>query len=212
MRLASYAVASGSAPTRALRGTLASMSSDPLEAISRLSARERMRIAGAVREGPMEGETDKIGALGDAIRALDAIAARHALIGGVAVGIRSGVPRATLDTDLAVRSTVERVRIVSALQGAGFSLRGEFAHSLNFRHSSGEPVQIVLDPELDAMIERAEQLAVAGLPVRVVTTEDLVAMKRRAVADPARRRSQALRDEADVALLCGDVPDPDEGW
>jgi hypothetical protein len=45
-----------------------------------------------------------------------------------------------------------------------------------------------------------------------VTTEDLVAMKQRAAADPARRRSKALRDEADVALLRGDVPDPDEGW
>jgi hypothetical protein len=37
-------------------------------------------------------------------------------------------------------------------------------------------------------------------------------MKERAAADPARRRSKALRDRADVALLSGDVPDPDEGW
>lgn len=28
----------------------------------------------------------------------------------------------------------------------------------------------------------------------------------------ARRRSMALRDEADVALLEGDVPTADEGW
>jgi len=62
------------------------------------------------------------------------------------------------------------------------------------------------------MIDRAEPLEIAGLRVRVVTTEDLIAMKRRAAADPARRRSKALRDEADVALLRGDVPDPDEGW
>jgi len=68
----------------------------------------------------------------------------------VAVGIRSGVPRATLDTDLAVRSTEERSRIVAALVEAGFSLHGEFPHSVS--------------------------------------------------------------DEADVALLRGDVPDPDEGW
>ena len=34
----------------------------------------------------------------------------------------------------------------------------------------------------------------------------------RAAANPARRRSKALRDQADVALLRGDVPDPDEGW
>jgi hypothetical protein len=40
----------------------------------------------------------------------------------------------------------------------------------------------------------------------------LIAMKRRASADPKRRRSKALRDQADIALLEGDVPDPDEGW
>jgi hypothetical protein len=40
----------------------------------------------------------------------------------------------------------------------------------------------------------------------------LIAMKERAAADPARRPSKALRDRADVALLRGDVPEPDEGW
>ena len=62
------------------------------------------------------------------------------------------------------------------------------------------------------MIERAEPLEVAGLRIRVVTTADLIAMKERAAADPARRRSKALRDQADIELLRGDVPDPDEGW
>lgn len=188
------------------------MSSDPLETIARLSARERARIATTVQEGPLEVDADKVGALADAVRALEAIAAPHALVGGVAVGIRSGVPRATLDTDLAVRSTVDRARVVAAMVEAGFSLRGEFEHSINFRHASGEPVQLVLDPGFDAMIDRAESLQTAGLQVRVVTTNDLIAMKRRAAADPARRPSKALRDQADVALLRGDVPDPDEGW
>jgi len=188
------------------------MSSDPLETISRLSARERARIATTVREGPMDPGADKVEALGDAVRVLDAIEAPHALVGGVAVGIRSGVPRATLDTDLAVRSTVERRRIVAALVDAGFALTGEFAHSTKLRDASGEPVQLVFDPGFDAMIDRAEPMALAGLHVRVVTTDDLIAMKRRAAADPERRRSKALRDEADVALLRGDVPDPDEGW
>jgi hypothetical protein len=53
---------------------------------------------------------------------------------------------------------------------------------------------------------------VGNVSVRVVTTGDLIAMKERAAADPARRRSKALRDAADVELLRGDVPDPDEGW
>ena len=46
-----------------------------------------------------------------------------------------------------------------------------------------------------------------------VGIEDLIAMKRMAAADPARRgRSKALRDQADIELLLGDLPDPDEGW
>ncbi|MBI2217318.1 MAG: hypothetical protein HYU51_08480 [Candidatus Rokubacteria bacterium] len=45
-----------------------------------------------------------------------------------------------------------------------------------------------------------------------MTTADLIAMKQRAAADRGRRRSKALQDQANIALLRGDVPDPDEGW
>lgn len=83
---------------------------------------------------------------------------------------------------------------------------------MNFLHVSGEPVQIVFDPGFDAMIDRAEPIDLGGITIRVVTTADLIEMKERAARDPARRRSKALRDQADVALLRGDVPDPDEGW
>jgi hypothetical protein len=62
------------------------------------------------------------------------------------------------------------------------------------------------------MIDRAEQIDVGGVRIAVVTAADLIVMKERAAADPTRRRSKALRDQADVALLRGDVPDPDEGW
>jgi hypothetical protein len=160
----------------------------------------------------MDDAADKTAALRDAVRALDGLGVRCALIGGVAVGVRSGVPRATLDTDLAILSTVDRAEVVAALVRAGFSLRGEHAHSVNFRHRGGEPVQVVFDPAFDPMIERAEALPFDDLTVPVVTTADLIAMKERAAADPGRRRSKALRDAADVALLLGDVPDPDEGW
>ena len=186
---------------------------DALERIAALSARERARIDGRGREeGDMADPVDKVAALRDATAALDAAGAAYALVGGVAVGLRSGVARATMDTDFAVRSTVGRRIVVEALTRAGFVPRGEFSHSVNFRHASGEPVQIVLDPGFDAMIDRAETLQLAGVRVRVVTTPDLIAMKERAARDPARRRSKALRDQADVALLRGDVPDPDEGW
>lgn len=155
---------------------------------------------------------DKALALRDAAGALDTLACPWALIGGVAVGLRSGVPRATIDTDLAVSSRVPRSVVIDALVAAGFVPRGEYTHRVNFRHASGEPVQIVFDADIDPMIDRAESLDMGGLTIRVVTTADLIEMKERASSDPARRRSKALRDQADVALLRGDVPDPDEGW
>ena len=62
------------------------------------------------------------------------------------------------------------------------------------------------------MIERAESFTVAEVSIHIVRKDDLIEMKRRAAADPARRKSKALRDQADVELLSGDVPDPDEGW
>jgi len=160
----------------------------------------------------MADGSDKIAALLDAVRILDAAGAGYALIGGVAVGIHSGVPRATLDVDLAVLSGMERTTVVSAMTGAGFRVAGRYPHSVNFRHRDGEPVQLAWDPAFDPMIERAETLSVGGTAVRIVRKDDLIEMKRRAAADPTRRRSKALRDQADIELLLGDVPDPDEGW
>jgi hypothetical protein len=187
------------------------MDATTLHAITRLAARERALIA-AHRGAAMGEAPDKLAALADVVSGLDRIGVSHAVVGGVAVGLRSGVPRATVDTDVAVRSTVERQSIAGALTAAGLRLTGTFPHSMYFRHPSGEPVQIVLDAEFDPMIDRAEPLDMAGTRIRVVTTIDLIAMKERAAADPARRRSKALRDQADIALLRGDVPDPDEGW
>src|SRR2546428_12700236 len=86
-------------------GIVTTMVSSPLrelEAISRVSARDRILIA--MRRGGGAGmvETpDKVAALIDATRALGAMGAPHALIGGVAVGVQSGVPPATADTDSA---------------------------------------------------------------------------------------------------------------
>jgi hypothetical protein len=120
------------------------------------------------------------------------------------------VPCATIDTDIAVRSTLDRNRVIEAFHEAGLRHTGAFFHSINFRHPSGEPVQIVFDPDFDAMIDRAELRNLGGIRAPMVTTADLNAMKERAAADLARRSGRALRDRA-VALLRGDIPDPDEG-
>ena len=160
----------------------------------------------------MQPEPDKLAALIDTVRALETAGVRYALIGGLAVGIHTTVPRATIDVDVAAHSGAGRQVAVEALEGAGFRKTGEFEHSVNFRHMSGEPVQLAFDPAFDAMIVRAERIDVAGTTIAVVAKEDLIAMKQRAAADPSRRKSKRFRDQADIELLLGDLPDPDEGW
>lgn len=160
----------------------------------------------------MQPEPDKMAALIDTVRALEAAGVPHALIGGLAVGIHAAIPRATVDIDLAVHLGAGREIAIESLERAGLKKTGEFAHSVNFRHASGEPVQLAFDPDFDAMIERAESFDVAGTNITVVRKEDLIAMKRRAASDPSRRKSKRLRDQADVELLRGDLPDPNEGW
>ena len=181
--------------------------------VANLSARER-RLISFHRSGDagMHPEPDKLAALIDTVRALEAAGIPYALIGGLAVGVHAAVPRATVDVDLAVHLGKGREIAVQALERAGLKKTGEFEHSVNFRHASSEPVQLAFDPDFDAMIDRAESFDVAGTSVAIVRQEDLITMKRRAADDPARRKSKRLRDEADIELLLGDVPDPDEGW
>lgn len=184
-----------------------------LAEISALNARER-RLISSYRgnETTMDSEPDKVAALIDTVRALEAAGVPYALIGGLAVGIHTGSPRATVDVDIAADAAGGRPTAVEALERAGFEKTGEFEHSVNFRHVSGEPVQVAFDPAFDAMIERAERFDVAGVSVAIVRKDDLISMKQRAAADPTRRKSKRLRDQADIELLRGDVPDPGEGW
>ena len=159
----------------------------------------------------MTPSSDQLQALLDLAEALHRAVIPYALIGAIAIGIHSDLPRATNDVDIAVATSVARSVVVGALT-AQFELTGEFSHSLNFRHASGEPVQASFDEPFDEMIDRAEKVTFAGSALKVVTRADLIATKERAANDPARRRSKALRDLADIGLLKGDVPDEDEGW
>jgi hypothetical protein len=189
------------------------MAQSVLHAAVRATEREHLLIQGHVGyAGDMSLLPDKLGALAAAVGVFDATGVAYALIGGLAVGVRSGVPRATLDVDFAIPSGVDRKLLTMQLEQTGFALTGEFAHSVNFRHLSGEPVQLAFDPSFDPMIGRAQLMHFGNLSLRVVTREDLLTMKKQAAADPKRRRSKALRDQADIALLEGDVPADDEGW
>lgn len=179
--------------------------------IAEATARDRILIA-AKRGEPMEQAGDQMRALLDAVTALDGASIPYAIIGGIAVGIQSEIPRATQDVDVAISTSVARERVSAVLTAAGFDASGSFAHSVNLRHPSGEPVQLAFDPAFDEMIDRAEIVEIGEHQVRVVRRADLIEMKERAAADPARRKSKALRDRADIELLRGDLPDEDEGW
>jgi hypothetical protein len=167
------------------------MTTDVLRAIAATARREQLLLAR--RSGYAGGLSE----LPDKLRAIEAAAnvfaenrVPYALIGGLAVGIRSGVPRATLDVDFAIATSADRKALIARFVDREFSLTGEFAHSINLKHESGEPVQLAFDANFDPMIGRAEALRFGNLTLRVVTKEDL----------------------ADIALLEGDVPNPDEGW
>ena len=102
--------------------------------------------------------------------------------------------------------------VVAAFRKAGFQVGRRFEHTLNLRHPAGQPIQLTFDATLDQAVDRAERFSVEGRPIRLVLKEDLIAMKERAAADPRRRKSKAHRDRADLEMLRGDVPDPEEGW
>jgi hypothetical protein len=186
---------------------------DRLNEISSIAARDRRLILAYRKDvSAVTNEPDKIGALIATVRALKEAGIRCALIGGVAVGIHSGSSRASVGVDFATEATIDRQRVIETLERAGLRKTGELLHSCNFRHRSGEPVQLAFDPSFDPFIARAERFDVEGTSVAIVRKDDLITMKQRAAEDPARRKSKRLRDQADVELLRGDVPDPDEGW
>jgi hypothetical protein len=182
------------------------------KAVAATRREQRLAAAASSYAGNVPVLPDKMAALEAAAAVFAEHGVPYALIGGLAVGIRSGVPRATLDVDFAVITWIDRHWLRERLAERGFSARGAFAHRDNFRHSTGEPVQLAYDLTFDPMIERAEAMTFGTLVLNVVTKADLIEMERRAAADPGRRRSKALRDQADIALLEGDVPDADEGW
>lgn len=184
---------------------------EKVSAIAAATARERRLIA-ARRGEAMDQPGDQLAALLDLSRALAGAGIPYALIGGIAVGIHAAAPRTTVDIDIAVPTRMERAAVISAPAAAGFREPREFPHSVILRHPGGEPVQVAFEASFDAMMDRAESFEIGGVAIRVVKKDDLIAMKERAAQDPARRRSKALRDQADIELLRGDVPEPDEGW
>ena len=185
---------------------------DIVAEVSSLAARDRALARAHAGGQGMDPPRDMAVALVDAARVLDACGVRYALVGGLAVAIHAASPRATRDIDLAVRSDAELRSLQEAYAKAGFSRGRRFEHTINLRHKNGQVVQLTFDPTFDPAIERAGSFRIGKAIVRLVNREDLIALKERAAADPARRKSKALRDRADAELLREDSPDPEEGW
>jgi hypothetical protein len=139
----------------------------------------------------------------DLIAALERARIRYCLVGGVAVNLH-GVPRLTYDVDLVVAVDPESLRSVRrTLEGLGLVCRvpveletlGEASerarlkqeknlHAITFTDPNNplNEVDILVSPDVEhsAIIDRAEILDADGLPLRVASLRDLIAMKRMA--------------------------------
>jgi hypothetical protein len=136
---------------------------------------------------------------------LSASGTPYAIIGGVALQIHQAEPRTTLDIDLAVPAFDAIPR--DELQAAGFSLGGRFPHSENWVGPEGVPVQFTDDPALGPAVDRAVEIQLEDVRLRVIGRADLLHEKLRAGSDPARRRSKRLQDLADAQGLLEETPE-----
>ena len=128
----------------------------------------------------------------------------YAVIGGLALQVHQAEPRTTLDIDLAVRDREDLPR--ARLESAGFNETGQFTHSNNWIGPAGTPIQFTDDPALVSALERAEEIEVEGVALRILRRADLLHAKLRAAADPLRRRSKRLQDLADAQSLLEQDP------
>jgi hypothetical protein len=145
----------------------------------------------------------------DVAQALDAAGVAYCVVGGLAVNLH-GIPRVTYDVDIVVRREHDAlVRCRRALEGIGLrcrlplaieSLAAETDEALAARNliavtftDPGDPlreVDVLIAPPLPAerLIARARVMESSELVLRVVSLEDLVALKR------AAGREQDLAD------------------
>jgi hypothetical protein len=156
------------------------MVTNALQAAAAAAHREQRFLAAQSGHAESMGELpDKLGAIEAAAAVFVDKAVPYALIGGLAVGIRSGVPRATLDVDFAIATRIDRPWLRERLVEQGFSPTGSFAHSENFRHST---VGLML---------RAAAITVGGAPKAVNAAATLPRLS--PSPDTSRSRSLVAR-------------------
>lgn len=137
----------------------------------------------------------------------------YALIGGLAVQIRTTEPRTTLDIDIAVPRFDDVPR--AALLAAGFDHTGRHAHSDNWQAPSAVPgsprTAVQFSAEVvgiaDAVAHAEPTDFADGLQMRVATPADLIVLKLAAASEPHRRPSKRQHDVADVLALMEEYPE-----
>lgn len=143
---------------------------------------------------------------------LDRAGVAYALIGGVAIQIRTTEPRTTLDIDVAVPRFADVPG--DELLAAGFDHTGRHELSDNWRAPPTGPggqrtvVQFSAeDVGIAEAVSHAELTDLAdGLRMRVATAADLIVLKLEAAAEPRRRPSKRQDDLADVVALMEQYP------
>jgi hypothetical protein len=154
------------------------------------------------KEGPLRMVADLLREAGVA----------YALIGGVAIQIRTAEPRTTLDIDIAVPRFDDVPR--SALLAAGFDHVGRHEHSDNWRSPPARPDGVRTAVQFsaedvgipDAVAHAELTVLAAGLQMRVAIPADLIVLKLAAAAEPRRRASKRQHDIADVVALMEEYP------
>ena len=138
-------------------------------------------------------------------KVLAAAGTPYAIIGDIALQVHQAEPRTTLDIDVAVPGF--DVLPSTELQAAGFTHQRRYTHSDNWVGPDAVPVQFTDDPAFRQAIERAEEIELGDLRLRVIGPLDLLHAKLRSGSDPARRRSKRLQDLADAQALLEQAPE-----
>lgn len=150
------------------------MASDVLTQI----ARGRRRTRELLMESPTPGSPDDLTApVRDAVALFEELGIEHAVVGGVAAMLH-GRARYTDDLDFIAASGHE-----ATLQAHPESMRRHGFDSTctsKLYHTSGTDIDLWKDEHVPGMLKRAEPVVLGGVPTRVVTPEDLIAMKLRA--------------------------------
>ena len=126
----------------------------------------------------------------------------HALIGGLAVGLR-GYPRSTVDIDYLIR-VEDSGAVRKALESAGFHCEAQTAETLHFGGLGAVDFLLAQRPVSRAMLTAADP--VRDLDIPVLQVEDIIGLKIQAYHnDPSRE----WKDLADIAELIRANPELD---